>query len=152
MDYSFLALQFLPFQCIQRVPYIVLQWGNGRSNLSDLKAYGRPRDKWRIHIKENSKTIWPFAHIPMYAGLRVISAYIRENRFKSCVWKIIHVFRDDIGNIKGTKMVHGVQRVCRGKEKAINEWQHSFTLHSPTCDGVCFQSTMETIMSSLYTL
>ena len=32
-------------QCIQRVPYIVLQWGNGRSNPSDLKAYGRPRDK-----------------------------------------------------------------------------------------------------------
>ena len=27
MDYSFLALQFLPLQCIQRVPYIVLQWG-----------------------------------------------------------------------------------------------------------------------------
>ena len=45
MNYSFLTLQFLPFQCIQRVPYIVLQWGNGRSNLSDLKAYGRPRDK-----------------------------------------------------------------------------------------------------------
>ena len=45
MDYSFLALQFLYFQCIQRVPYIVLQWGNGRSNPSDLKAYGRPRDK-----------------------------------------------------------------------------------------------------------
>ena len=35
----------LPFQCIQRDPYIVLQWGNGRSNLSDLEAYGRPRDK-----------------------------------------------------------------------------------------------------------
>ena len=34
-----------PFQCIQRVPYIALQWGNGRSNLSDLKAYGIPRDK-----------------------------------------------------------------------------------------------------------
>ena len=41
MDYNFLALQFIPFQCIQRFPYIVLQWGNGRSNLSDLKAYGR---------------------------------------------------------------------------------------------------------------
>ena len=26
----------------------------------------------------------------------------------------MHVFRDDLGNIKGTKMVHGVQRVCRG--------------------------------------
>ena len=56
----------------------------------------------------------------MYAGFRVISVYIRENRFKSCVWKIMHVFRDDLGNIKGTKMVHGVQRVHRGTGKAIN--------------------------------
>ena len=61
-----------------------------------------------IYIKEKSKTIWPFSHIPMYAGLRVKSAYIRENRFKSRIWKIMHVFRDDIGNIKGIKMVHGV--------------------------------------------
>ena len=69
---------------------------------------------------ENSKNIWPFAHIPMYAGLRVISTYIHENRFKSRVWKIMYVFRDDLGNIKGEKMVHGVQRVCRGTRKAIN--------------------------------
>ena len=55
----------------------------------------------------------------MYAGLRVISTYIHENGFKSCVWKIMHVFRDDLGNIKGTKMVNGVQRFCRGTEKAI---------------------------------
>ena len=56
----------------------------------------------------------------MYAGLRVKSAYICENRFKSHVWKIMHVFRDDIGNIKGTKIVHGVQRVWKGTRKAIN--------------------------------
>ena len=73
-----------------------------------------------IHIKENYKSIWTYAHIPMYAGLRVISMYIRENGFKSHIWKIMHVFRDDIGNIKGTKMVYGVQRVCRGIRKAIN--------------------------------
>ena len=46
--------------------------------------------------------------IPMYAGLRVISTYVHENRFKSRLWKIMHVLRDDLGNIKGTKMVHGV--------------------------------------------
>ena len=40
MDYSFLTLQF-----IQEAQYIVLQRGNGGSNLSILKAYGRPRDK-----------------------------------------------------------------------------------------------------------
>ena len=57
----------------------------------------------QIHVKENSKTIWPFAHIPMYAGLRFIFAYIHENGFKIRVWKIMHVFRDDIGNIKKYK-------------------------------------------------
>ena len=70
--------------------------------------------------KENSKNIWPFAHILMYMGLRVISACIHEKGFKSSLWKIMSVFRDDIGNITGTKMVHGVQGVCRGAGKAIN--------------------------------
>ena len=61
-----------------------------------------------------------FYNIPMYAGLRVISAYIRKKGFKSHVWKITCVFRDDLRNIKGTKMVHGVQRISRGTGKAIN--------------------------------
>ena len=56
----------------------------------------------------------------MYTGLRVKSTYIHENRFKSHVWQIMHAFRDDLGNIKGTKMVQGVQRVYRGIGKAIN--------------------------------
>ena len=43
MDYSFLALQFLLLQCIQGVPYIALQRGNGGSNQSVLKAFGSPR-------------------------------------------------------------------------------------------------------------
>ena len=37
-------------QCIQGVPYIALQRGNGGSNPSDLEAYGRPRVKWFGHI------------------------------------------------------------------------------------------------------
>ena len=45
MDYSLLVLQFIPFQCIQGIPYIVLQNGNGGLNLSVLKAFGRPRVK-----------------------------------------------------------------------------------------------------------
>ena len=35
-------------------------------------------------------------------------------RFKSCVYHFSHVFRDGQGNIKGQKMVQGVQGVCRG--------------------------------------
>ena len=49
IDYSFIDLQFLLLQCIQGVPYIALKRGNGGSNLSDLKAYGRPRVKWFRH-------------------------------------------------------------------------------------------------------
>ena len=75
----------------------------------------------QIHIKENSKTIWTYAHILMYAGLRVISVYIRKKMIKSHIQQIMSVFRDDLGNIKGTKIVHGFQRVCRGTGKAIKE-------------------------------
>ena len=102
MDYSSLALQFLHFQCIQRVPYIVLQWGNGRCERY-RGIWKAKRQVIQIHIKENSKNIWPFAHILMYMGLRVISAYIREKGIKSCIQKIMSVFRDDIGNIKVIK-------------------------------------------------
>ena len=56
----------------------------------------------------------------MYAGLGVISMYICEKGIKIRVQQIMSVFRDDLGNIKGTKMVHGVQRVYRGTGKAIN--------------------------------
>ena len=55
----------------------------------------------------------------MYAGLRVISTYICEKGIKSHGQQIIDVFRDDLGNIKGTIMVRGVQRVCIGTGKAI---------------------------------
>ena len=58
----------------------------------------------------------------MYVGLRVISTYIRKKGIKSHIQQIIGVFRDDIGNIKGTILVHGVQRVYRGIGKAINVW------------------------------
>ena len=65
------------------------------------------------------QNIWTFAHIPMYMGLRVISTYIREKGIKSHIQQIIGVFRDDLGNIKGTMMVYGVQIFCRGIGKAI---------------------------------
>ena len=77
-----------------------------------------------IHIKENSKRIWIFAHILMYTVLEVKPAYIRDKGFKSRVWKFKHVFRDDIGNIKGIKKVHGVQRVCRGTREG-----HTSVIH-----------------------
>ena len=56
-----------------------------------------------------------FCTHPDVGGFRVISAYICENGFKSRIWKIMHVFRDDIENIKGTKMVHGVIEFVEGQ-------------------------------------
>ena len=44
---------------------------------------------------------------------------IREKWIRNRVWQLLHVFRDDLGNIKGTIIVYGVQRVCRGTRKAI---------------------------------
>ena len=55
----------------------------------------------------------------MYVGLRVKSTYIREKGIKSRIQQIMSVFRDDLGDIKGTKIFHVVQRVCRGTWKAI---------------------------------
>ena len=48
-----------------------------------------------------------YAHIPMYTVLEVKPTYIHNKGFKSHVWKFKHVFRGGLGNIKGTKMVHG---------------------------------------------
>ena len=50
----------------------------------------------------------------MYTILRSISVYIREKGIKSHVQKIIGVFRDDLGNIKGTKIVHGSKESAEG--------------------------------------
>ena len=71
-------------------------------------------------MKEKSKNIWIDAHILMYVGLRSISTYIREKGIKSHVQQITSVFRDDLGNIKGTILVHGFKRVCRGTGKSVN--------------------------------
>ena len=85
VDYSFLSLQFLLLQCIQGVPYIALQRGNRGSNLSDLEAYGTMIQVVQTHIEEKSKSVWIYAHIPMYAGLRSKVACTRKYGFKSRV-------------------------------------------------------------------
>ena len=51
----------------------------------------------------------------MYMSLGVISAYIREKEIKSHIQQIMSVFRDDIGNIKGTKIVHGSKESVEGQ-------------------------------------
>ena len=41
--------------------------------------------------------------------------YIRKKGIKIRVWKIMDVLRDDIGNIKGTKMVHASKESAEGQ-------------------------------------
>ena len=84
MDFSFLTLQFLLLQCIQGVPYIALQRGNGGSNPSGIKEFKGQESSYLDSYEENSTTIFHFAHIPMYMGLRSKAAYTREYCFKSC--------------------------------------------------------------------
>ena len=62
----------------------------------------------QIHVKENSKRIWILYTSRCTRFLEVKPMYIRAKGIKSHVWKFLHVFRDDLGKIKGTKMVHGV--------------------------------------------
>ena len=69
----------------------------------------------RIQIKEKSKNICPFAHILMYVGLRVISTYIHDKGIKNHVQQIMGAFRDDIWNIKGTKIFHGSKESAEGQ-------------------------------------
>ena len=47
-----------------------------------------------------------YVHIPMYATIGVISAYVRGYRGKSRVYHFSYVFRDDQGHIKRQKVVH----------------------------------------------
>ena len=65
-----------------------------------------------------------FVHIPMYAVLVVKSAYIRAYRFKSRVYHISCVFRDDQGNIKGKKWSIGSKESAAGQGKAIQSVIH----------------------------
>ena len=76
----------------QGVPYIAFQRVNERSN---------PCQMSRIHVKENSKRIWTYAHIPMYTVIGVKLVYVHGYRVKSRVYNFLYNFRDDQGSIKG---------------------------------------------------
>ena len=60
----------------------------------------------QIQVKEQSKRIRIYAHIPMYATIEGISAYVRGYRGKIRVYHFSYVFRDDQGHIKRQKVVH----------------------------------------------
>ena len=69
----------------------------------------------RIQVKETSKRIWIFVHIPMYATIGDRSAYVRGYRGKSHVYQYSNVFRDNGGHIKRQQVVHNESAVGQGK-------------------------------------
>ena len=81
---------------------------NEGSNPSDLKAYGRPGANESDPCQGKLQKDLDYAHIPMYAVIGVKPTYVRGYRVKIHVYHFSYSFRDDQGNIKGQKMVHGV--------------------------------------------
>ena len=109
MDYSFFALNslFLP-SMYQGVPYIAFKGiTKGRIRVISRHMEGQESNEPDPCEGKIQKDL-DYAHIPMYVVIGVKPAYVRGYRFKIRVYHFSYVFRDDQGNIKGQKMVHGV--------------------------------------------
>ena len=77
-----------------------------------------------IHVKENSKRIWIFVHIPMYSILVVKPVYIRDYRFKSRVYHFSHVLGMVKETSKDKKWSKGSKESVVGQGKAIQSVIH----------------------------
>ena len=66
--------------------------------------------------EENSKNMWTYAHIPMYAGLRSKFACIREYGLKLAYNNKQVFFRDDIGTSKYNTSPWGLMSLQRDRE------------------------------------
>ena len=107
MDYSFFALNslFLP-SMYQGVPYIDSK-GVMKGRIRVISRHMQGQESIQLDPRQGKlQKDLDFVHIFMYAFLEIKPTYIREKGFKSCVQQFKHVFRDDIGNIKGIKKVH----------------------------------------------
>ena len=109
MDYSFFALNFLYAFNVSKGFLIWLFNGvmKGRNRAISRHMEGQESSDSDPCQGKLQKDL-DYAHIPMYAFLVVKHLYIHAYRFKSCAHHFSYVFRDDQGNIKGQKVVHGV--------------------------------------------
>ena len=73
----------------------------------------------QIHLKENYKRIWPFAHIPMYAVLGVKPTYIREKGFKVAYGNFFMFLGMILETSKLQKWSMGSKEFAEGQGKAI---------------------------------
>ena len=78
----------------------------------------------QIHVKENSKRIWTYAHIPMYTVIGVKPVYVRGYRGKIRVYQYYNV----LGMIKVTSKDKiwsmGSKESAAGQGKAIQSVIH----------------------------
>ena len=79
----------------------------------------------RIHVKENSKRIWTYAHISMYVDIGVKLAYVHGYRGKIHVYNLLDSF---LGMIKVTSKDKiwsmGSKEFAAGQGKAIESVIH----------------------------
>ena len=85
MDYSFFALQFPPFN----VPKGSLIYHSNEVMEGRILELSRNMEGQELgysdSYEENSKNVWTYAHILMYAGLRLKFVCTHKYRFKSHV-------------------------------------------------------------------
>ena len=73
----------------------------------------------RIQVKETSKKIWTYAHIPMYAVIGDRSAYVRGYRGKSRVYHSLYSLGMINDTSKDKMWSIGSKESAAGQGKAI---------------------------------
>ena len=102
MDYNFFALNSLLLPSMyQGVPYIAFKGiMKGRIRVISMHKEGQESNESDPCQGKLQKDL-DYAHITMYAVIRVRTTYVRGYRVKSHVYNFSYSFRDDQGNIKG---------------------------------------------------
>ena len=78
----------------------------------------------RIQVKEQYKRIWIYAHIPMYAVIGDISAYVRGYRVKGRVYQFYNVLGMINDTSKDKMWSIGSKESAAGQRKAIQSVIH----------------------------
>ena len=90
----------------QGVPYIASK-GILKGRIRAISRHMEGQELYESDPSQgNIQNVLDYVHIPMYATIGVISAYVRGYQGKSRVYHFSYVFRDDQGHIKRQKVVH----------------------------------------------
>ena len=109
MDYSFDTLNSLfclMLSMYQRVPYIA-SWWIMKGRIRAISRHMEGQESYESDPRQGMlQRILDYVHIPMYATIEGISAYVRGYRGKGCIYHFSNVLRDGQGYIKRQKVVH----------------------------------------------